>query len=45
MTHEELIELLLSNNFETGWVLSEGKLVVWEHDQDPPSPLKRPTDE
>jgi hypothetical protein len=40
--HQKTIDLLISAGFETGWVLSGGVLVVWEHEQDPPKPLKRP---
>ena len=47
MTHDELLQLLLDNNFITGWVLTGEELTRWEHDQDPPAPLTRPkaTDE
>jgi hypothetical protein len=41
----ELIELLLEAGFMNGWALSEDVLVLWEHDEDPPAPLTRPTDE
>jgi hypothetical protein len=42
MTHNELLELLLKANFTNGWTLSEETLTQWEHDVDPPAPLKRP---
>jgi hypothetical protein len=42
MTHEEIIKMLLDNGFETGWVLQGTILVLWEHDTEPPTPLKRP---
>ena len=47
MTHLEAIELLHDAGFDSGWALSGGVLILWEHDQDPPAPLKRPksTDE
>ena len=47
MTHLEALELLASAGFETGWALSNGVLIDWENDTDPPAPLKRPksTDE
>lgn len=47
MNHAELIELLVSKGFDTGWALSGDVLILWEHDQDPPAPLARPvkTDE
>jgi len=40
-------QLLLDKGFESGWVLSEETLQVWEHDIEPPAPLTRPeaTDE
>ena len=34
-----MIKLLLEAGFDTGWALSDEVLVLWEHDQDPPSPL------
>ncbi len=47
MTHLEAMQLLSDAGFETGWALSDGVLILWEHDQDPPAPLTRPevTDE
>jgi hypothetical protein len=42
MTHEEIIELLQSNGYETGWALLGTELTVWEHDENPPAPLTRP---
>ena len=42
MTHEELLELLINAGYETGWVVSDGQLRIWEHDADPPAPLTRP---
>lgn len=42
MTHQEIIELLQSNGYETGWALLGTELTVWELDEDPPAPLKRP---
>jgi hypothetical protein len=40
--HQKAIELLIDAGYETGWVLSEGLLVVWQHTENPPAPLKRP---
>jgi len=37
-----MIKLLLEAGFETGWVVSDEVLVIWEHDEEPPSPLVRP---
>lgn len=45
MNHLEAIDLLIASGFETGWALSGGVLILWEHEQDPPLPLTRPTDE
>ena len=45
MKHLEALELLEKNAFHTGWVLQNGVLIFWEHDEDPPAPLTRPTDE
>lgn len=42
MTHIELTELLVSNGFDNGWVLEGEKLVLWEHEAEPPAPLTRP---
>ena len=35
-------QLLLDSGFIDGWALSEEKLLVWDHDEDPPAPLERP---
>ena len=42
-----MVQLLKDKNFDSGWAMVEEKLVLWEHDQDPPAPLTRPkaTDE
>lgn len=42
MIIDPLIDLLVNAGFNTGWVLSDGKLVLWEHDENPPAPLTRP---
>jgi hypothetical protein len=42
MTHNELVEMLLSKGYETGWALLGTELTVWEHKENPPTPLKRP---
>ena len=42
MTHIELTELLVSKGFNNGWVLKGEELVIWEHEAEPPAPLKRP---
>jgi hypothetical protein len=38
----EIDELLRDAGFHTGWAISDGVLILWEHEQDPPSPLVRP---
>ena len=40
--HDEFVKLLLDKNYLTGWALSGKTLVLWEHDAEPPAPLKRP---
>lgn len=42
MTHEEIIELLINAGFGGGWAISGNELVLWEHEEEPPSPLMRP---
>ena len=42
MTHQELLQLLADSGFDTGWVLNDKQLVLWEHDAEPPAPLTRP---
>ena len=42
MTHKELCQLLREKGFDSGWTLEEEILILWEHDEDPPSPLTRP---
>jgi len=44
MSHQEIIDLLVSSGFENGWILSGDVLIVWEHQQDPPAPLVRPAE-
>lgn len=40
--HKTAIDALLAAGFESGWALTEGVLVLWEHDDEPPAPLTRP---
>lgn len=37
-------QLLLDKGFDSGWVLSEETLQVWDNEENPPAPLKRPAD-
>lgn len=39
-----MIQLLLDAGFSEGWAIAGEKLVLWEHDEDPPAPLTRPTE-
>ena len=43
----ELETMLVEAGFNSGWAIADGKLTLWEHEQDPPAPLTRPeaTDE
>ena len=47
MTHDELCQIVINAGFDSGWAISGDTLILWEHEQDPPAPLKRPeaTDE
>ena len=40
-----MANLLREAGFETGWALLGDELTVWEHDAEPPAPLKRPVAE
>ena len=42
MTTDEAVKLLLDAGFDSGWVVSDGVLILWEHDENPPAPLTRP---
>jgi len=41
--HMELVQLLTDAGFENGWALNDTELVIWEHDENPPAPLTRPS--
>jgi hypothetical protein len=43
VTHEQITQLLTDAGFPTGWVVAGETLILWEHDQDPPAPLVRPS--
>ena len=47
MSKQNLEQLLIDAGFNDGWALTEGNLILWEHDENPPEPLTRPgaTDE
>ena len=38
-----IVQLLLDAGFDSGWALSDDTLILWEHEEDPPAPLTRPT--
>lgn len=37
MTHKEVVEALIALDFNYGWVVSDGEIVVWEHEKPQPS--------
>lgn len=39
-----MVQLLLDQGFTDGWALSDDVLILWEHDEEPPAPLVRPTE-
>jgi hypothetical protein len=39
-----MVQLLIDAGFTDGWAISGDTLILWEHDQDPPAPLTRPTE-
>jgi hypothetical protein len=43
ITSDKTVESLLEAGYETGWALADGALVLWQHDEDPPAPLTRPS--
>jgi hypothetical protein len=43
MTHLELFQLIADAGFTSGWEMTGETLTVWEHEQDPPAPLERPS--
>ena len=44
MTTAEVTKVLLDAGFDSGWVVSDGVLILWENDEDPPAPLVRPSE-
>jgi len=44
MSHEELCQLLMDAGFNCGWVITGDVLTLWEHEEEPPAPLVRPTE-
>jgi hypothetical protein len=37
-----IIQLLLDAGFTDGWAVAGDELILWEHEEQPPSPLVRP---
>lgn len=37
------VQLLIQAGFTTGWVVRGDILILWEHEEDPPAPLTRPS--
>jgi hypothetical protein len=42
ITHNPMVQLLLNAGYDSGWAMTEETLTIWEHDEDPPTPLVRP---
>jgi hypothetical protein len=42
MTPKDIEQMLFDAGFENGWALVDTELVLWEHEENPPEPLKRP---
>jgi hypothetical protein len=42
MISDPTADLLIEAGFTDGWAISDGVLILWEHDEDPPAPLVRP---
>lgn len=43
MITPSMVQLLLDAGFPEGWAIAGDKLILWEHEEDPPAPLERPT--
>ena len=41
---DPMIQLLTDAGFDTGWAIAGDTLILWEHDEDPPAPLTRPSE-
>jgi hypothetical protein len=37
-----MVKVLTDAGFPTGWALQGDVLILWEHEAEPPKPLKRP---
>jgi hypothetical protein len=44
MITDPLVQKLIDAGFTDGWALADGVLIVWEHKEEPPSPLVRPSE-
>lgn len=45
MIIDPMAKLLEEAGFTDGWAIAGDKLILWEHDQDPPAPLERPAND
>jgi hypothetical protein len=43
-SHDQAIQLLQDAGFDSGWVVADGKLVLWEHKENPPEPFVKPNE-
>jgi hypothetical protein len=41
MTHEQIISALVTASFDTGWVVSGDKIVMWLNDEPVPKKLEK----
>jgi hypothetical protein len=41
MTHTEIIDVLAAAGFDTGWVISGEKIVMWLNDEPVPKKLEK----
>ena len=43
MTNDEATQIILNAGIVGGWTLMGDVLTLWEHEEEPPAPLVRPT--
>lgn len=39
-----MVQLLLDAGFTDGWAIAGDELILWEHEEEPPTPLVRPAE-
>lgn len=44
MNTPPMVQLLNDNGYTDGWAIAGDVLTVWEHDEEPPAPLVRPSE-